>query len=115
MISPMSMMMCMFGGCMPPNKPRKTMQEAPKEAPKVTITDIIGKIKNTDYVYDELLTICILTLENGYKVTGMSACVSKANYDRGRGEQIAYKEALEEIWQLEGYLLRQKQFEAGEK
>lgn len=55
-----------------------------------------------------VLTICVLTLVNGFTVTGESACVDPANYDRELGESIARKNAVEKIWMLEGYLLKHK-------
>jgi hypothetical protein len=57
------------------------------------------------------LTVCCLTLENGYTVTGQSACVHAGNFDPVRGRQVARKNAVDNIWALEGYLLRQRLFE----
>lgn len=54
------------------------------------------------------LTFCVLVLENGFTVTGESACVSVANFDPKLGEDIAYKKAIDKIWMLEGYLLKEK-------
>ncbi|MCJ8601035.1 Gp49 family protein [Klebsiella pneumoniae] len=58
-----------------------------------------------------LLTLCVITLKNGYTVTGMSACASPENFDAAIGREIAYNKAREQIWPLEGYLLRQRLFE----
>lgn len=58
------------------------------------------------------LTICILTLENGFTVTGESACASPENFDRIIGQKIAYENARNKIWQLEGYLLKEKLYQA---
>ncbi|MDX0615139.1 hypothetical protein GOD03_11655 [Sinorhizobium medicae] len=54
------------------------------------------------------LTVCALTLRNGYIVTGESAAASPANFDKEIGRKIARDNARNEIWALEGYLLRQK-------
>ena len=54
------------------------------------------------------LTICCLTLNNGYCVTGESACASPENFDKEIGERIARENARQKIWALEGYLLREK-------
>ena len=56
------------------------------------------------------LTICILVLENGFTVTGESACASPENFDREVGENVAYQNAFNKIWSLEGYLLKNKLF-----
>jgi len=54
------------------------------------------------------LTVCALTLRNGYIVTGESAAVSPANFDQAIGRKIARENARNKIWGLEGYLLREK-------
>lgn len=54
------------------------------------------------------LTICCLTLRNGFTVTGESACASHANFDEDIGRQIAFDNARDKIWALEGYLLRER-------
>ncbi len=54
------------------------------------------------------LTVCCLTLRNGFTVTGESACASPANFDKVLGERIARENAKQKIWALEGYLLREK-------
>jgi hypothetical protein len=56
----------------------------------------------------KLLTICVLVLKNGFTVTGESACASPENYDAEIGRKVARQKAVEKIWPLEGYLLRQK-------
>ena len=53
-------------------------------------------------------TVCLLGLKNGYSVIGESACASVENFDEELGRKIAYDNARNKIWQLEGYLLRQK-------
>lgn len=57
------------------------------------------------------LTVCCLTLKNGFTVTGESACVSPENFDAEIGRKISRSEARDKIWALEGYLLKQKLFE----
>ena len=56
----------------------------------------------------ELLTFCVLVLENGYTVTGESACASPENFDPEIGRKIARQNAIAKIWPLEGYLLKQQ-------
>ena len=56
--------------------------------------------------------ICELMLRNGYSVRGESAVVSKANFDEEIGRKKSYENAREKIWQLEGYLLQQRLWEA---
>lgn len=61
-----------------------------------------------------LVTICIIILENGFKVEGVSACVDPANYDEKIGRERAYENAFNKIRELEGYMLRQSLHEKAE-
>lgn len=54
------------------------------------------------------LTVCALTLRNGYIVTGESAAASPKNFDQAIGRKIARENARNKIWGLEGYLLRER-------
>lgn len=54
------------------------------------------------------LTVCALTLKNGFIVTGESASASAENFDAELGRKIARSNARNKIWALEGYLLRDK-------
>ncbi|WP_242218017.1 Gp49 family protein [Shinella zoogloeoides] len=53
------------------------------------------------------LTVCALTLRNGYIVTGESAAASPSNFDEAIGRKISRDNARNKIWALEGYLLRE--------
>ena len=86
-----------------------------EEKTKLTEDDILVAVKKEDYTVlnDGRTTICQLTLQNGFTVVGFSACVDPKNYDKNLGESIAKDNALEKVWELEGYLLRQRLFEKG--
>lgn len=56
----------------------------------------------------DLLTFCVLVLSNGFTVTGESACASPENFDAEIGRNIARANAIQKIWPLEGYLLKQR-------
>ena len=56
----------------------------------------------------ETLTFCVLILKNGFTVTGESACASPENFDAEIGRKIARENAVNKIWMLEGYLLKQR-------
>ncbi len=98
-------------------------------APKLTPADIEGVIVSehyflasqgmvgnfeedvTDIQLDMLdnVTFCVLILRNGTKVTGVNhGPVSTANFDAQKGREYARKNAVEKIWELEGYLLRER-------
>lgn len=78
----------------------------PQSAPKLTDYHIEAQIVDERYERDGTLTICILTLANGFKVVGTSACVSPENFDADMGRNIARANAAEKIWELEGYRVR---------
>lgn len=96
-------------------------------APRVTPNDIENSIKHEFYftAYDgvdgdnsnldketldelTLVTFCVLILNNGFKVVGHSSCVSIENYDQQIGEDIARDNAINEIWPLLGYSLKER-------
>ena len=54
----------------------------------------------------ELLTFCVLVLRNGFTVTGESACASPENFDAEIGRKIARTNAVNQIWPLLGFRLR---------
>lgn len=90
----------------------KEIQAKGLNAPRLTPDLIESKIVKEEYhLLTDVLTVCVLTLENGFTVTGESACVSPANYNKEIGDKIARDKAKEKIWILEGYLLTQKLFE----
>ena len=57
-----------------------------------------------------LLTFCVLVLKNGFSVTGESACASPENFDAEIGRKIARQNAMQKIWPLMGYALKQELF-----
>ena len=59
----------------------------------------------------KLLTFCIIVLRNGFTVTGESACASPENFDAELGRKIARSNAVNKIWPLLGYALKQRLYE----
>ena len=82
-------------------------------APRLTPSHIDSVISEIKYhrVENTTVTLCTLILINGYSVTGESASVSLDNFDEQIGKEIAYTNARDKIWQLEGYLLKQRLYE----
>lgn len=99
-------------------------------APRVTSADIEGNIASEHYFtawqgymyehyYDAekvgacppalgLLTFCVLVLKNGFTVTGESACASPDNFDAELGRKIARQNAVQKLWPLMGYALKER-------
>ncbi len=91
-------------------------REISAQAERVTDQHIDDCIVGEMYVNPtSTLTICILTLRNGFTVTGKSACVSSENYNKDIGEKIARKNAREKIWMLERYALRERQYNQAQR
>ena len=83
-------------------------------APRLTPAHIDSTIREIKYyvVPKTTTTICSLVLMNGFVVNGESAAASKENFDVEIGKKVSYENAREQIWKLEGYLLKQKLYEA---
>ena len=97
-------------------------------APRITQADIEANIGSANYftamdamrekvhaVGDEvplsLLTFCVLVLRNGFTVTGESACASPENFDADVGRKIARANAVNKVWPLMGYALKQQEYD----
>lgn len=70
-----------------------------------------GVTNSDQIIFDDveplkLLTFCVLILQNGYTVTGQSACASPSNFDPDVGRKVARRNAVNEIWPLLGYELK---------
>lgn len=91
------------------DKVEETIIEKRLTAPRITPEAIEAVIVNsTFHIFPgSQLTVCCITLKNGFTVTGESACASPENFNQQLGEAIAYRNAKDKIWVLEGYLLKQ--------
>lgn len=79
-------------------------------APRLTPAAIDAVIvSEAYYVFPKTtLTVCALTLANGFIVTGESAAASPANFDAELGRKISRENARNKIWAFEGYALRER-------
>lgn len=87
---------------------------AGKTAPRVTPADLDAVVREEFYIQPTgtTLTICILTLYNGFLVTGESAAADPANFDPGIGMKIARDNARNKLWPLLGYQLKERLYQA---
>lgn len=78
--------------------------------PKITPAIRDSLIVKEDFILHPgtLLTICVLTLKNGFTVTGESACADPGNFKEDIGRTIARRNAADKIWSLAGYELKTK-------
>lgn len=74
---------------------------------KVSKEQIILRIANIQYMIidDSTVTICNITLDNGFSVRGESACVDPKEFKAEIGREIAYENAFSKLWPLFGFLL----------
>lgn len=89
----------------------KEIQDKGLNAPRLNPQMIDDAIISEEYhVFPSggRMTVCALTLRNGYIVVGESSCVNRENFDKEIGRKIARDNARNKIWALEGYLLRER-------
>ena len=106
------------------------IQVKANKAPRVTPADIQAEIVSVHYfvasdaiqhslaVHEhkdgwklggtQFLTFCVIQMRNGFTVTGESACASAENYNAEVGRKIARENAVNKIWPLMGFRLRDK-------
>lgn len=51
--------------------------------------------------------ICCLVLRNGFEVIGTASCVVEQKFDADIGMEFSEKDAMEQLWMLQGYLLQE--------
>lgn len=56
----------------------------------------------------DILTICIVTMRNGFAVIGKSAPASPENFNKELGAKLAYEDAIRQLWPLMGFALRDR-------
>ena len=75
---------------------------------RVTIEDIEHEIADESYHHFDgtTVTVCLLILKNGFTVVGKSACCSMKNFDEQKGREYAREDAVNQMWTLLGFRLR---------
>jgi hypothetical protein len=106
------------------------VQPAPNNgAPKISLADIESEILSVAYTTGDnflkhativerndktvppdahTVTVCMITMKNGWMVVGMSAPASPENYDASQGRKLAYDKCIQQIWPLMGYQLKEQ-------
>jgi len=88
----------------------QVIQEKGLNAPRLSPELIDSRIQEEAYYVfpGTTVTVCCLTLRNGFNAVGKSACVSIENFDDEIGRVIAREDARKKIWELEGYALAER-------
>lgn len=84
-----------------PTKTKLTLQDIKD----VIVSERYDLIPKADGTHN---TVCTLTLKNGANVIGINyGSIDPTNFDTVEGKKQAYQKAEDQVWELEGYLLRQ--------
>lgn len=78
----------------------------------VTKHSIEDRIKAVTYQIVDLpegprMTLCFITMQGGFVVTGQSSCIDTASFNKQLGEQYSFEQAFGKLWELEGYRIRE--------
>ncbi|ASD50428.1 hypothetical protein FDI24_gp147 [Acidovorax phage ACP17] len=57
------------------------------------------------------VTVCALTLENGFTVVGMSAAADPNLFDADKGMKFAFEDATQKVWDFAAFEMRRKAHE----
>lgn len=89
------------------------IQELRLTAPRVTMVGLLEKIVGESYTTmpSGKVMVCELTLQNGFTVRGEAAVVSKENFNDEIGRRVSRENAIEKMWELEGYLLQERLYQ----
>lgn len=84
------------------------IQDKGLNAPRVTPADLDNEILAEQFHQfpGTTVTVCCLTLKNGFNVVGESAAASPENFDVDVGRKVAFNHAREKIWPLLGFRLK---------
>lgn len=95
--------------------PKQVFEDAYRvEVDRVTREGMEARLASCEYLrIGATVTLCHLTLDNGYSVRGESACVNPANFDQALGEKYAYENAFSKLWPLFGFALAEERFRVG--
>ena len=78
---------------------------------RVSLDSMLEKIMSEQYIHPAAvphMTICVMVMDNGFAVVGKSAPADAANYNEDLGQKFAREDCIRQLWQLEGYALREK-------
>ena len=83
------------------------MSDTTKLTPEILESKIVGE---QYHQFDgTTVTVCCMTLENGFNVIGESACIDPANFDAEIGKKVARDNAFNKLWKLYSFNAKQEQ------
>jgi hypothetical protein len=84
----------------------KSVQKTPW---RVSLSAMKRRVASVEYIYPKSIphmTVCIIILDNGYALQGMSAPADPENFNAEKGKEFAYEDAMRKMWPLEAYVMR---------
>jgi len=82
----------------------------------ITREHIERKIKEKIFLVlpDGCTTLCLVTMLNGYFVTGTSTC-ERGNFSIESGKEISFQNVLDQLWHFERYAKAEIEYRQGSK
>ena len=85
----------------------KSVQKTPW---RVSLEAMKRRVTDVEYIRPHIIphvTICIVVLDNGYALQGMSAPADPENFNEEKGREFAFEDAMRKMWPLEAYVMRE--------
>jgi hypothetical protein len=79
---------------------------------RVTEQAILARLAKVEFVTHGVTTLCVLTLDNGFRVIGDSTPASPENYRPDIGKHYAYKNGFQQLWKFFGFALLERAYQA---
>ena len=97
-------------GAVMANRNREELQKQFEEQGKtkyVTTEMVEAEIESSQFHHfrDTTVTVCCLTLKNGFTVVGKSACANPKNFEVMLGQQLAYDDEKQQVYSYLGFRL----------
>lgn len=92
-------------------------QAVQKTPNRVSLQSMEAKIRDIEYIHPETIphmTLCVITVANGFALVGWSAPADPENFDQNLGRKFAYEDAIRKLWPYEAYLLREEMMRAND-
>ncbi|WP_299198172.1 MULTISPECIES: Gp49 family protein [Pseudomonadota] len=84
---------------------------------RVDLSEIHEKISSVEYwnpTSSPGVTVANVVLDNGFSVIGKSGAADPKNFNVHLGRKFAVQDAVRKIWELEGYLLKERMYQGEE-
>jgi len=75
------------------------------------ITRIVDEAETAEAVFWCKEVVVSYKIYNGFTILGRGACVDPANFNLEKGREVARRDVIQQLWQLEGYLLQNRLYE----